>query len=156
MANTNETFDNAADATKDKMDAARAAGERFVDDARAKAEYAGEKASEFADNAGTKLKDAATVGKDKAADGVHALADATRNTAAKLDAKGKAADYANRAAEGLDHFSERLKDKSLDDMAADAKSFVKDHPAISVGAAALIGFALARVIKSGLSGGNDA
>lgn len=110
-------------------------------------------AGEFCGVAGAKIKDAASTGKDKAADGVHALADAARSAGGKFD--GKTQQYAERAAEGLDRFSETLKQKSVDDMAADAKSFVKEHPAIAAGAAALIGFALVRFLKSNSSDGYE-
>lgn len=60
-----------------------------------------------------------------------------------------------RAADGVDRFSDMLKDARFDDMAADAASFVKQHPLLSVGAAAIAGFALARALRSGLSDAYD-
>lgn len=108
-------------------------------------------ARQTADTANSKLKEAATAGKEKAADGVHALADAARSTASRFDAQGRVADYANWTADELDHLSDRLRGSSLDDLAADAKAFVKENPILTAGAAALVGFAVVRCLKSSLS-----
>lgn len=153
-ATVRSAFSSAEDTAKAAADKASSAYDSLKDKA---GDYA-EKAGDYADKAGAKVKDAATSGKDMAADGLHNLADATRNVAGKY-ADGKAkpvADYAAKAADGLDRFSGTLKNKSVDDLTSDAKGFVKEHPAIAVGAAALIGFALARFLKSSGSDGRDA
>lgn len=119
-------------------------------------------AGELAGKAGGALKDAAATGKDMAADAMHGLAGAARDMAGKLDdgdpdgTAAKAAGYARKAADGIDKFSESLKGKELDEIAEDARRAVRDHPAIAVGAAAVIGFALARFLKSGSGGGRSA
>ena len=110
-------------------------------------------AAEIAEKAGSGAKSAATTGKDYAADAVHGLADAARQMASKLEdgkAEGgnaKAAEFARKAAEGMDKFSTKLRDKNVDEIAEDARSAVRQNPAIAVGAAAIIGFALARFLK---------
>lgn len=114
--------------------------------------------SVLAEKAGAGAKTAASSGKDMAADAVHGLADAARQMAGKLgdgnegSANAKAADYARKAADSMDRFSTRLKEKDVDAIAADARDAVRKNPAIAVGAAALIGFALARLLKGGNSG----
>lgn len=100
-------------------------------------------------------KSAATSGKGLAADAVHGLADAARQMASKLDdgnaesGNAKAAEYARKAADGMDRFSSTLRDKDVDQLADDVRIAVRQNPAIAVGAAALIGFALARFLKGG-------
>lgn len=145
MAN-NEPFQEAKDTLAEGADTAASKAGKVLNDLKADA-------GELCGTAGAKIKGAASSGKDKAAEGVHALADVARSAGGKFD--GKTQEYAERAADGLDRFSETLKQKSLDDMAADAKSFVKEHPAIAAGAAAVIGFALARFLKSSASDGYD-
>lgn len=114
----------------------------------------------FAEKAGSGAKSAASSGKDMAADAVKGLADAARQMAGKLDdgktesGNAKAAEYARKAADGMDRFSESLKQKDIEEIADDARTAVRNNPAIAVGAAAVIGFALARFLKG--SGGNDA
>lgn len=126
------------------------------------AEHLKDEAGELATKAGGKLKEVASTGKDMAADAVHGLAGAARDMAGKLDdgasdgASTKAAEYARKAAEGMDRFSDSLKGKDLEELADDARRAVRQHPAIAVGAAAVIGFALARFLKSGSGGDRDA
>ena len=58
-------------------------------------------------------------------------------------------EFARKAADGMDRFSASLKDKEINEIAEDARSAVRNNPAIAVGAAAVIGFALARFLKGG-------
>ena len=114
-------------------------------------------AAEIVEKAGSTAKSAATSGKDYAAEAVHGLADAARQVASKLDdgsaggkaggGNAKAAEFARKAAESMDKFSTRLRDKNVEEIADDARSVVRQNPAIAVGAAAIIGFALARFLK---------
>jgi len=59
-------------------------------------------------------------------------------------------DYAHRAADAVAGFARRIKDKSVDDIVDDTKDFVRKSPAIAIGIAAVVGFALVRVVKTGL------
>ena len=59
-------------------------------------------------------------------------------------------DYAHRAASAVSDFAGRIRDKSVDDIIDDTRDFVRKSPAIAIGIAAVAGFALIRVIKSGL------
>ena len=58
--------------------------------------------------------------------------------------------YARSAADQLSGFAETLRTRDVDDLVADARDFVKKSPVVAIGAAAAIGFALARLVKSGL------
>jgi ElaB/YqjD/DUF883 family membrane-anchored ribosome-binding protein len=59
-------------------------------------------------------------------------------------------DYAHRAANALNDFAGRIRGKSVDDIMDDTRDFVRKSPAIAIGIAAVAGFALIRVIKTGL------
>ena len=59
-------------------------------------------------------------------------------------------DYAHRAADAVAGFAGRIRDKSVDDIIDDTRDFVRKSPAIAIGIAAVAGFALIRVIKTGL------
>lgn len=149
-----ETVEGVVTSTSAKVeDASRKAGK--------KADKLKAEAADMAGKAGDKLKDAAASGKDMAADAVHGIASATRDMAGKLDdghdsGGAKAAEFARKAADGMDRFSATLRTKELNELAADARDAVRQHPAIAVGAAAVIGFALARFLKAGNPGGRDA
>ena len=62
-------------------------------------------------------------------------------------------DYAHRAADAVAGFAGRIRGKSVDDIIDDTRDFVRKSPAIAIGIAAVAGFALIRVIKTGLDDG---
>lgn len=62
--------------------------------------------------------------------------------------------YARSAADQISGFAETLRTRNVDDLVADARDFVKKSPVVAIGAAAAIGFALARLVKSGIEADN--
>jgi hypothetical protein len=58
--------------------------------------------------------------------------------------------YAHRAADAVSSLATTIEGKSLEDMIDDTRSAVRKSPAIALGTAALLGFALMRVVKAGL------
>lgn len=156
MAASSRTITDVADdvigKAKPRVRKAKAEAEELIVEAK-------DEIVEVAGKVGSGAKTAAASGKDMAADAMHGLADAARQMADKLDdgkpdsGNAKAANFARKAADSMDRFSTRLKEKDLDEIASDARAAVRENPAIAVGAAALIGFALARFLKG--SGGRD-
>jgi ElaB/YqjD/DUF883 family membrane-anchored ribosome-binding protein len=59
-------------------------------------------------------------------------------------------EHAHRAANAVADFAGRIRDKSVDDIFDDTRDFVRKSPAIAIGIAAVVGFALIRVVKTGL------
>ncbi|MGH6651132.1 MAG: hypothetical protein ACREB7_08375 [Sphingopyxis sp.] len=110
-------------------------------------------ASNLAGQASTKAREAATKGKDKAAEAVGSLAKMLEDSAGTVDSKfGKQyGDYARSAASTVAGLATSLDKKDLDELAAATKDLVKKNPAVSVGAAAVIGFVLARLLKGSSS-----
>lgn len=110
-------------------------------------------ASTLAGQASTKARGAATKGKDKAAEAVGNLAKMLEDSAGTVDTKfGKQyGDYARSAASTVAGLATSLDKKDLDELAASTKDMVKKNPAIAAGAAAVIGFVLARMLKGGSS-----
>lgn len=58
--------------------------------------------------------------------------------------------YARNAAGSVAEFAERLRDKDVEDLVEDTREFVRKSPMVAIGAAAALGFVLARLVKSGL------
>jgi ElaB/YqjD/DUF883 family membrane-anchored ribosome-binding protein len=116
--------------------------------------------ADIVEKAGESARSAASTGRDYAAEGLAGLASAARQIAGRLGdsptdgGNARAAEYARKAADSIDKFSARLREKEVDEIAEDARSAVRNNPAIAVGAAAVIGFALARFLKG--SGGREA
>jgi ElaB/YqjD/DUF883 family membrane-anchored ribosome-binding protein len=57
----------------------------------------------------------------------------------------------HRASTSINSLASTLDERSVDDLLDDARAFVQRSPAVAIGAAALIGFAVARVLRSGIS-----
>jgi ElaB/YqjD/DUF883 family membrane-anchored ribosome-binding protein len=64
-------------------------------------------------------------------------------------------DYARKAASTLDDVSAKLATKDADELIEDARAFVKKSPGAALAGAAIVGFALARLVKTGLDSGRD-
>ena len=68
-------------------------------------------------------------------------------------------DYAHRASTAVSGFADRVRAKTLDDLIDDTRDFVRKSPGIAIGIAAVAGFMLVRLIKTGLddvAGGREA
>ena len=84
-----------------------------------------------------------------------ALANVSRlvgDTAAGLDERlgQEYGDYARKAAGAIDNAANSLASKSPDELIDDTREFVKKSPGIALAGAAVVGFILARLVKTGL------
>ena len=61
-------------------------------------------------------------------------------------------DYARRAADAIERTAQSLRSKNPDELIDDTREFVRKSPGVALAGAAIVGFALARLIKSGLEG----
>lgn len=59
-------------------------------------------------------------------------------------------DYARRASGAVSGFAGRVRDKDLDDLIDDTREIVRKSPGVAIAAAAVLGFALMRVVRTGL------
>jgi ElaB/YqjD/DUF883 family membrane-anchored ribosome-binding protein len=114
---------------------------------------------EFRGQASDKARDLAQTGKDRATAALDSLVQTVEDAASDIDEKlgSQYGDYARRAAEYIGNFSDSFRDKDVDDLFTDAREFVKKSPAVAVGAAAVLGFVVARLARSGMpdrSGGD--
>ncbi|MEO8175265.1 MAG: hypothetical protein ABI626_01230 [Sphingomicrobium sp.] len=60
-------------------------------------------------------------------------------------------DYARRAATAIDDAATSLAGKDADELIDDTREFVRKSPGIALAGAAIVGFALARLVKTGLA-----
>ena len=106
----------------------------------------------FRGQAGDKARDLAQTGKDRATAALDSLVQTVEDAASDIDEKlgSQYGDYARRAAEYIGNFSDSFRDKDVDDLFTDAREFVKKSPAVAVGAAAVLGFVVARLARSGM------
>lgn len=69
------------------------------------------------------------------------------------------ADYAHRASGAVSGLADKVRAKSVDDLIDDTREFVRKSPGIAIGIAAVAGFMLVRLVKTGLddvAGGREA
>ena len=104
------------------------------------------------DQAGTRIRGFADDGKGRARgllDDVSAvIEDAARSIDTRLGAEY--GDYAHRAAGAVSSFAGKVRDKSVDELLDDTRSIVRRSPGVAIAAAAVLGFALMRVVRTGL------
>jgi ElaB/YqjD/DUF883 family membrane-anchored ribosome-binding protein len=64
-------------------------------------------------------------------------------------------DYARKAATAIEDAANSLASKDADELIDDTREFVRKSPGVALAGAAIVGFALARLIKSGLARDED-
>jgi ElaB/YqjD/DUF883 family membrane-anchored ribosome-binding protein len=117
--------------------------------------------STYGTQAADKARTFAEDGKAKAGGMLDQLAQLLTDAADQVDDKlgAQYGGYARTAASSVTGFSETVKAKDIDDLVDDARELVRKSPGVAIGAAAAIGFVVARVIQSGLDsstpGAND-
>jgi ElaB/YqjD/DUF883 family membrane-anchored ribosome-binding protein len=115
---------------------------------------------ELRGQASDKARDLAQAGKERATSALDSLVQTVEDAAAEIDEKlgSQYGDYARRAAEGIGNFSDSFRDKDVDELFNDARALVKRSPAVAIGAAAALGFVVARLARSSVpeSSGKDA
>ena len=92
--------------------------------------------------------------------GGEALANVSKlvgDTAAGLDDRlgEEYGEYARKAAGALEEAANKLSAKDPDELIDDTREFVRKSPGVALAGAAIIGFALVRLVKSGLDQGRD-
>jgi ElaB/YqjD/DUF883 family membrane-anchored ribosome-binding protein len=115
---------------------------------------------ELRGQAGDRARDFAQSGKDRATQALDNLVQMVEDAAAEIDDKlgGQYGDYARRAASGIGNFTDSFRDRDVDELFADARELVKKSPAVAIGAAAAIGFVVARLARARIpdASGSDA
>lgn len=106
-------------------------------------------ADQIRDQATTTARAAADTAKDKAGNAMHGLSKLISDTAGTVDAKlgPQYGDYARYAAEAVAGAAKSLDAKDINQLANEARDFVRKSPAVAIGAAAVVGFVLMRLAK---------
>lgn len=110
-----------------------------------------EKASGLRGQAADRAREYATQGKDRAASALDSVQKLVDDAAGTIDEKvgPQYGDYARRAAEAVSGLASTLRTKQVDELFDEARDVVRKSPALAIGAAAAIGFVLARLVKAG-------
>jgi ElaB/YqjD/DUF883 family membrane-anchored ribosome-binding protein len=123
-----------------------------ADDSPGAAQLLKDGAAKLTKEAGDKARSYAEDGKARAGGVLDELSKMMSEAAGTVDEKVGAqyGQYARSAADAVSGFSDSIKSKDIDELIDDARAFVKKSPAIAIGTAAVLGFVLVRLIKSGL------
>lgn len=110
-----------------------------------------DQASAMAKDAAAKAKDYANSGKDKTAEMMEELSNMADDVARTLDKRFGTAygDFVRKAGSTVGGTADSLKGKTVDDLMDDARNFVREKPAVALGAAAALGFVLTRLLRAG-------
>ncbi|MHA6723050.1 hypothetical protein [Sphingomonas sp. RS2018] len=116
-----------------------------------------EEAGKLTGQATDRIRSFADDGKARATGALGELAKAIDDAAVTIDDKVgvQFGGYARSASSAVSDFSRKLEDKSVDDLLDDARVFVQKSPGVAIGAAAAVGFVLARVLWSGVDANRD-
>ena len=109
-------------------------------------------ASKYSAQAADKARTFAEDGKARASGALEQVAQLLTDAAGQVDEKlgSQYGGYARSAADSVSGFADQVKAKDIDELFDDARELVRKSPAIAVGAAAAIGFVVARLVQSGV------
>jgi ElaB/YqjD/DUF883 family membrane-anchored ribosome-binding protein len=65
-------------------------------------------------------------------------------------------DYARRAAGSIENVANSIASKDPDELIDDTRNFVRESPGIALAGAAVVGFVVARLLKTGLAANDEA
>lgn len=96
-------------------------------------------------------------GKAKGAGALEQLSRMLGDAAGQVDDKlgGQYGQYARSAADQVQGLADAVRNKDVDELIDDVRGFVKASPAVAIGIAAALGFAVARLAQAGLDAPSD-
>jgi ElaB/YqjD/DUF883 family membrane-anchored ribosome-binding protein len=108
--------------------------------------------SALRDQAADRARDFAEGGKTRASDALDELSRVVSDTAESIDERlgGQYGEYARRASDAVSNFADTLRRTDVDELYGNVRDAVRKSPGVAIGIAAVVGFTLARLIKSGL------
>ena len=107
--------------------------------------------------AGDRARGLVGQGLERSAEALSNVSKLVGDTAAGLDERlGKEyGDYARSAASAIENTANSIASKNPDELIEDTRNFVRNSPGLAVAGAAIVGFAIARLLKTGLSSDRD-
>lgn len=102
--------------------------------------------------AGEKARGFVSQGLDRSGEALTRVSQLVNDTAEGIDEKlgAEYGDYARKAAQAIDETARKIRSKDPDELIDDTREFVRKSPAMALAGAAIAGFALARLVKTGL------
>jgi ElaB/YqjD/DUF883 family membrane-anchored ribosome-binding protein len=107
----------------------------------------------LASQAGDKARGLVTQGLERTSEALANVSKMVGDTAEGIDERlgPDYGDYARRAAGAIENVANTIAEKNPDELIEDTRSFVRNSPGIALAGAAVVGFVVARLLKSGLA-----
>lgn len=107
--------------------------------------------------AGEKARGLVSQGLERSAEALGNVAKLVGDTAPGIEERlgAEYGDYARRAASAIENAANTIAEKDPDELIDDTREFVRNSPGIALAGAAVVGFVLARLLKTGLAKDED-
>ena len=146
-----ETVEDTALVTDKKIVAQRGDAERgLIDRFR-------EGRENLASQAGERARGLVSQGLERTAEALANVSKMVGDTAPGIEERlgAEYGDYARRAAGAIENAANTIASKDPDELIEDTRNFVRESPGIALAGAAVVGFVVARLLKSGLTKDED-
>jgi ElaB/YqjD/DUF883 family membrane-anchored ribosome-binding protein len=107
--------------------------------------------------AGEKARGLVSQGLERSAEALGNVAKLVGDTAPGIEDRlgPEYGDYARRAASAIENAANTIAEKNPDELIEDTRDFVRNSPGIALAGAAVVGFVVARLLKTGLARDDD-
>ena len=112
---------------------------------------------QFASQAGERARGLVSQGLERTSETLANVSKMIGDTAPGIEERLGAdyADYARRAAGAIENVANTIAEKDPDELIEDTRNFVRNSPGIALAGAAVVGFVVARLLKTGLASEED-
>lgn len=149
------TAEDTALVAEREVPAPRGAAERTVSGSpeRGLADRFREGREQLASQAGEKTRGFVSQGLERTAEALANISKLVGDTAPGIDERLGAdyGEYARRAAGAIENVANTIAEKDPDELIEDTRNFVRNSPGVALAGAAVVGFVVARLVKTGLA-----
>jgi len=112
---------------------------------------------QLSNQAGEKARGLVTQGLERTAEALANVSKMVGDTADGIEERlgPEYGDYARKAAGAIENAANTISEKDPDELIEDTRNFVRNSPGIALAGAAVVGFVVARLLKSGLAKDED-
>ena len=114
-------------------------------------------ADKLSSQAGEKARGLVSQGLERSAEALTNVSKLVGDTAPGIEERlgSEYGDYARRAATAIETTANAIAKKDPDELIEDTRNFVRNSPGLALAGAAVVGFVLARLLKTGLAKDDD-
>jgi ElaB/YqjD/DUF883 family membrane-anchored ribosome-binding protein len=112
---------------------------------------------QLSSQAGERARGFVTQGLERTSEALANVSKVIGDTATGIDERlgEEYGDYARRAAGSIENVANQIASKDPDELIEDTRNFVRNSPGMALAGAAVVGFVVARLLKTGLSKDGD-